>query len=590
MRALTLLLSLCLSISVVACTSANGQEGVDIPVQNATDPQNDNLYNQESPEPEGAPVITEPEDQKNRINFGFTPDPQNTLSMQLLDKDINLDPFSNQDGFPVDTVSGSNLIYETLIKWDPEKLTYVPGLAELIDVSEQTIEIELREEARWHDGRPVTLEQIEISLYWMSKYYASLSAAEGLIIDVTTQTGTDDRETISFSLIDQDSYHLSIALDLLCRAPIMPTTLWSAGKDPLTITADELRAEALRQPMGTGQWKVLLNDSFQLVLERQKDDNDNKPSYLMLRKYQDAATRERAIANQEVDLLVGASSDIPDRMEYYPGRPVLAGIRSNTNRDLLNNPLILNLLQLSLDTARTGKSLDDKAASTIFWHYFGSPTLVNALRTRLSKPAYAETYFDNKEDIANELQGDIGDDGLLYLDGNQIPALELILPEGDAAAESACLIFSDLAREQGLVIELVKLPIESYTQRLNNDLYDLAYYQATDEHETPLSLAKSFLRQWGVVNTDLEPAGQDIVIKLATAITVEEFSQAAEEAFRYSLTQMRFFPLGFRTINDNFLASDNWTNFSQYWSSHQDNRDITGIGATAVFDSIKVKN
>ena len=590
LRALSFLISLCLLIGAAACSSATGQNDTETSTQNGTVVQTGSTDSQGPPDSEIAPSTIETGDKGNKIDFGFTPNPKDTLSMQLLDKEINLDPFSELDGFPVDTESGSNLIYETLLQWDPERLTYVSGLAELVDITAQGIEIKLREGARWHDGRPVTLEQIEISLYWMSKYYDSFSAAEGLIVDVAMKTPTDNKDTILLSLADRDDYHLSIALDFLCRAPIMPTTLWSSGEDSLIISIDELRAEALRRPMGTGQWKVLLNDGFQLVLERQRDAEDNKPLYLMLRKYKDETAQQRAIANKEVDFLAGAVSDLSDKIEYYPGRSVLAGIRSNSDNELLSNPYVLNLLQLSLDTNATGKALDSRASSTIFWHYFGGPTLVNALRTRLSKPEFAETYLDNKEDVAAKIQGEIGSNGLLYLDGKQVPALELILPKDDIAAEDACKIFSDRARKQGLIIELTKLPTEEYVLRLSSRQYDLAFVQTEKRQDTPLSLAESFLRQGGEVKEDLDQTGQDIFIELATAITTSEFAQATERAFRYSLAKMRFFPLGFRTINDNYCDSDNWTNFSQYWSSHQDNRDITGIGATAIFDSITAKN
>ncbi len=579
---LSFVLCFCLLIGVTACTSQRETE-----ITNQTAGSGDVQEPQDS---EVTPSINQSDNQGNGIEIGFTPDPEDTLSMQLLDKEINLDPFSDQDGFPVDTESGCDLIYETLLKWDPERLTYVPGLAELVNITGQGIEIKLREGAGWHDGRPVTPEQIEISLYWMSKHFSALSAAEGLIIDVMAKTDTDNQDTILLTLADPDDYHLALALDLLCRAPILPATLWSAGEDPLTITADELRSAAEKQPLGTGQWKVLLNDSFQLVLERQGDIDENKPRYLMLRKYADEAASERAIAEQEVDLLIGAGSDIIDGLKSYPGRSVLTGIRSNTDNDLLSNPLILNLLQLSIDTAQTGAALDDSAPVTNFWHYFGGITLVNSLRARLSNPAFAESYLDNKDDIAERLGGRIDKSGILNLNDNPVPALELILPEGDTKAEEACQAFADSARSQGLLIDLLMLPPEEYSHRLAGYQYDLAFVQTQERLESPLSLAEYFLHQWGEEKADMEPGGQEIILRLAAAITTEEFSLAAEEAFLYALTEMRFFPLGLRTLNYNYLATENWTNISQYWSFHQDNRDITGIGATAILDSITAKN
>ncbi|HHV42474.1 MAG TPA: hypothetical protein GXX72_06495 [Clostridiaceae bacterium] len=528
-------------------------------------------------------------------SVGFLPNHSTTISLQLLEDEINLDPFVVKNGFPVDSASGSDLVYETLIKWDPEKLTYVPGLAELVNISTNGIELRLRQDAKWHDGRAVTLDQIEMSLYWMCKFNQSCNKAEGLITKAVTLASDDvEQQNILLALAEPDEHDVALALDLLCRAPIVPTTDWSEGEDPLTISREKLRDAANRNPLGTGRWKVLLDDDFQLVLEKQSGEFINKPQFLMLRKYKNTTMRERAFNNNEIDILVGTLSDKDKQVVYYPGRPMLAGIVVNKDNSLLQNPYIRNLLQLAVNTAKTGKVLDNKAPATIFWHYFGGATLVNSLRASLSNPQYSTMYQQNKNEIAVLLEGDFSADGLLRLKGKKVADLNLIFPE-EPNIEAACQSYAQLARQQGLRLNLIALNEDEYTERLNKGEYDLCYVCAADRLDTPYSLAQEFLSHIGggeIENLSPEKPdneGQTLALDLAASINTDQFTKAARACFQYSLTKMYYYPLGYGTINNVYLKSDYWDNIFDYWTLSLDNRDLTGIGASDILDSISTK-
>ena len=525
--------------------------------------------------------------------IGFSPDPDRTLSLHLLGKEICLDPFSTQDGFPVNSQKGCDLIYETLLKWDPEKLTYTAGLAELIRVSADGIELRLKDDAVWQDGRPVTAEQIEISLYWQAKFMADLKDAEGLITNVQ-ETSSLRQNKLLLELSQIDEFHQALALDLLCRAPILPTTLWSMGEDPLTMTREELVERAIFMPLGTGEWQVLLNDSFQLVLERQGQVPLDKPRYLLLKKYKDKSSLERALASFEIDCLVGVSSEEADNLLYHPGRPVLAGIKTNLNKPLLNNPNILNLLQLSVDMSKSSKALEIKAAITPYWHYFGGATMVNSLRAGMSNPEFAASFLKKKEDIASRLNARFDSQGILELEDGSSLTLELILPRYDTAANKACSVFAQLARLQGVDIQLVRLSPDVFKERWQKQEYDLAFVQKSLSLDTPYSLAKDFLSQWSAMEMselELEEdlAGRELVLRLAAADNADKFLAAAKEACQFNLLKMHFYPLGVRTVNNCLLNSNQWNNGASYWSVHLDNRDLAGISAASMLDSISTR-
>ena len=81
LRALSFLLSLCLLIGAAACSSATGQNDTETPTQNGTVVQTYSTDSQEPPDSEIAPSTIETGDQDNKIDFGFTPNPKDTLSM-----------------------------------------------------------------------------------------------------------------------------------------------------------------------------------------------------------------------------------------------------------------------------------------------------------------------------------------------------------------------------------------------------------------------------------------------------------------------------------------------------------------------------
>jgi hypothetical protein len=576
-----LVLALCLLAGTVACTSGNGPDGDSVP---STVPDSSRQEAEEAPDDPGAPsqkeqAGTEPTQADVFREIGFVPDPDMTISIQLLDDEINLDPLQERNGFPVDSLSGCNLVYETLLKWDPEELTYKPGLAELLGVSADGIKLKIRENAVWHDGRPVTPEQIELSLYWMCKFTESCREAEGLVTRVEVETdGEIATDRIFLTLAESGDYYQALALDLLCRAPIMPANIWCGGKDPLTITEEELQIQADRQPLGTGPWQVKLNDSFQLVLERCVAA-ENKPQYLMLRKYKDRLSKERAFANREIDILGGALPDDDENYDYFAGRPVLSGIVVKRDHYLFKNIYFRNLLQLAVDTSKTGRVLDSKAANTIFWHYFGGASLVNRLRADLSNPVFADTYLAHKAEIAAKLGGTWDSDGLLRLEQQPIATLSLILPD-DPQVEAACGEFAQAALRQGLKLELVILDQAAYKQRVDNRDYDLCYIQTTEKLETPFSLAQDFLYHLDrddfekLATSGLSKQVRTLALALAVADTANEFAAAAKDCYQYSLQQMQFFPLGFRTINNGHLNSKYWHDLSAYWATHLDSITI----------------
>jgi peptide/nickel transport system substrate-binding protein len=86
---------------------------------------------------------------------------------------------------------GSHLafVYEPLFLYLPDSQTYLPQLGLSYQMSGQGLRIQLRPEARWHDGRPFTSQDVKSSflLYWLQGWGGRLKKIE-----------TPDAHTVQF--------------------------------------------------------------------------------------------------------------------------------------------------------------------------------------------------------------------------------------------------------------------------------------------------------------------------------------------------------------------------------------------------------
>jgi peptide/nickel transport system substrate-binding protein len=72
----------------------------------------------------------------------------------------SFNPLSSSPAFPV---NGQNLMYETVLLYDPQAGEMAPLLAEKFEQKEGSLEIVLNAAARWSDGRPVTGYDVKFS-------------------------------------------------------------------------------------------------------------------------------------------------------------------------------------------------------------------------------------------------------------------------------------------------------------------------------------------------------------------------------------------------------------------------------------------
>jgi microcin C transport system substrate-binding protein len=172
----------------------------------------------------------------------------------------SLNPFILQGTAP----SGVSLLFDTLmVSSDDEAFTEYGLLAESVEVpaDRSWVAFTLRPQARFHDGTPVTVEDVIWSLNTLKTkgqpfyqyYYANVAKAE--------QTGP---RTVRFTFDGTNNRELPLILGQL---PVLPKHHWV--KDG---TEADFGAASLEVPLGSGPYKVATFEAGRYIVYQRNED------------------------------------------------------------------------------------------------------------------------------------------------------------------------------------------------------------------------------------------------------------------------------------------------------------------------------
>jgi microcin C transport system substrate-binding protein len=160
--------------------------------------------------------------------------------------------FDSLNGFIVrsEPAAGINLIYDTLMTASSDEAASEYGLlAESIQhpADYSSVTYVLRENARWHDGEPVTpadviwtMEALKAQHPFYGAYYANVTAAE--------QTGPRE---VTFRFNEKGNRELP---QIVGQLPVLPKHYWT-GKDAKGRPRD-ISAATLEAPLGSGPYRI----------------------------------------------------------------------------------------------------------------------------------------------------------------------------------------------------------------------------------------------------------------------------------------------------------------------------------------------
>ena len=195
----------------------------------------------------------------------------------------NFNPFS-----PNKAVIGYT--FETLYQVDQNGCTEHPWLATDYEwEGTQKLTFTLREGVKWHDGKPLTADDV-VFTYEMIKKNAALDLKGiGPVLDSVTAQGN--------KVVMQFTSPSVMLFSKLAMIEIVPKHIWEKEKDPVSFT----NADAV----GTGPYKVKTFNARQMVLERDPDywqADKVKVKELRFSKTQQGQTDQLRLERGEYDM------------------------------------------------------------------------------------------------------------------------------------------------------------------------------------------------------------------------------------------------------------------------------------------------
>jgi peptide/nickel transport system substrate-binding protein len=174
-------------------------------------------------------------------------------------------PLAGWQDWPVNSM---NLVYETLLMYEPLKGELVPLLAESHKVTDEGVEVVVNKEAKWNDGKPVTGEDVKYT-FELGKKYRSL--LQGPLWAYITDVKLPEPQKVVF-VLDPEKKNALPVLDACIEIRIVPKhviePLITAAKDNI----DEfLKNKFDKNPLGSGPYSLLSYNSEKIVTVR----NDN---------------------------------------------------------------------------------------------------------------------------------------------------------------------------------------------------------------------------------------------------------------------------------------------------------------------------
>jgi peptide/nickel transport system substrate-binding protein len=130
-------------------------------------------------------------------------------------------------------------IYDTLMRIGPDAKPQLWAATAFKWLDAQTLDVTVRTDMKFHDGQPVTADDIAFSFEYGRKSGYLLSFMDNL--ESTEVTGDN---SIRFKLKEPDAGFL---FTVLCQVPILPKHVWGAIDNPATFANDK--------PIGSGPFK-----------------------------------------------------------------------------------------------------------------------------------------------------------------------------------------------------------------------------------------------------------------------------------------------------------------------------------------------
>jgi peptide/nickel transport system substrate-binding protein len=378
-----------------------------------------------------------------------------------------------------------DLTYDLLVDFSPKDSSPVPGLADSWETSEDglTWTFHLNKEAKWHDGEPVTSEDVAYT------FRRILDEEQGLYIDYVKQIEsieTPDEHTVVFKTKDPSVQMLYMAVYIL------PKHIWE------DVPADETKSFENEPAIGTGPFQAVEWREGQFArLEANPDYFRGAPHIdeIIVQFYDNDDTMVQALKNGEVDYIAWFPINLFKSLENQEG------IETNSAPDPGFTELGFNLYEPSpqaieeFDAPKTTTGnralLDPRVREAINWAINEKELTEKILQgegipgSTIVPPALPKYHLEIPE---SELQGfdperskellqeagyeDTNGNGIVDKDGEDLE-LRLFVRSEDKDSVTAGQFIEDWFKEAGIGLETKAISDTALTDAIYAADYDM---------------------------------------------------------------------------------------------------------------------
>ena len=377
------------------------------------------------------------------------------------------------------------LTYDLLVENSPKDSSPVPGLADSWETSDDglTWTFHLNKDARWHDGKPVTSEDVAYT------YQRILDEEQGLYIDSVKQIKsirTPDKHTVVFETKKPSVQMLSTYVYIL------PKHIWE------DVPADETKSFKNEPIIGSGPFQAVeWREGQSARLEANPDYFRGAPKIdeIIFQFYDNPDTMVQALENGEVDYIFNMPVNLFKSLENQEG------IETNSAPDPGFTELGFNLYEPTPEAIKefgapkttTGNPalLDPKVREAINWAIDEEELTEKVLQgegvagTTVVPPALANYHLELPE---SEIQGfdierskellkqagweDTNGDGTVDKDGKELQ-LRLFVRSEDVDSPTYGAFLEDWFKEAGIGLETKAMGDTALTDAIYAADYDM---------------------------------------------------------------------------------------------------------------------
>jgi peptide/nickel transport system substrate-binding protein len=271
-------------------------------------------------------------------------------------------------------------IFDTLILSDPkDNFKLKPMLATSWKrISDTVLELKLREDVLWHNGDPLTAQDVKFSFDRVKNPDEPFALARSLL-NVIDHVDVVDLHTVRV---------VTTAPDPILEYRLAST--WGAWIMPYEYAKDMTSEEFGLAPIGTGAYRVVEIEPDKVALERFDDFWGEPPAAkrIVYRLIPETAARMTAMINGEVDVISQLPPDQIETMEKYKDITV-TGVNIinmhvliyDTGHPVLSNVKLRQAMNLAIDRELLSETL---------WH--GRAVVPRGHQY----PAYGDFYFADR--------------------------------------------------------------------------------------------------------------------------------------------------------------------------------------------------